>query len=179
MPSNTRTSYMNVARIVRTHGKRGEVVVAALDGLPFSLHAGMRVCLTPPALKQDRFRTVTSVTQTAGWPLVTFEGVSSIGDAEELVGKLVLARAEEVPQAAREREVCSSAGREVVDDEHGELGTIVEVMRLPANDVWRVEGPYGEVLLPVIDDVVGDIPAEGPIHVHVLPGLMPQAGDAQ
>lgn len=174
MPSNTRSSYMNVARIVRTHGKRGEVVVAALDGLPFALRAGMRVCLTPPALKAERFRTVASVTQTAGWPLVAFEGVSTIGDAEELVGKLVLARRDEVPEAARERDVVSAVGREVTDAERGSIGTVAEVMQLPANDVWRVEGPYGEVLLPVIDDVVGEIPAEGPIAVHVLPGLMPQ-----
>ena len=173
MPANSRTSYMNVARVVRPHGKRGEVVVASLDGLPFSLRAGMRVCLTPPDLTGERFRTVLSVTQTGAWPLVSFEGVTGIGEAEAISGKLVLAARDDVPAARREREVRGCEGREVVDAERGSLGTITEVMRLPANDVWCVEGPFGEVLIPVIDDVVGRIPARGPIPVTLLPGLVP------
>ena len=46
-------------------------------------------------------------------------------------------------------------------------------METPANDVWVVEGPdHGEVLIPVIDDVVSTIPVEGPISVRVMDGLL-------
>ena len=64
-------------------------------------------------------------------------------------------------------------GREVVDERFGLLGTIVEIMSPPPNDVWVVEGDrYGEVLIPVIEQVVLDLPDTGTISVHVMDGLI-------
>lgn len=43
----------------------------------------------------------------------------------------------------------------------------------PANDVWVVEGDrYGEVLIPVIEQVVLDLPDTETISVHVMDGLI-------
>ena len=67
--------------------------------------------------------------------------------------------------------VCSRY--EGVDERFGSLGTIVEIMSTPANDVWVVEGDrYGEVLIPVIEQVVLDLPDTGTISVHVMDGLI-------
>ncbi|MBS5449647.1 MAG: 16S rRNA processing protein RimM [Coriobacteriia bacterium] len=175
MPTNAVTPYINVARIVRAHGKKGEVVVAPLDGLPFCLEPGMRVCLTPPDLEGERFRTVLSVNDRGPADLIAFSGVASISDAEALVGKLVLASRADVPDVVREQSVLSCVGRSLVDTRHGDIGVVEEVMQLPANDVWRVEGPFGELLVPVIPDVVDEdaIPAHGPIEVHLLDGIVP------
>ena len=63
-------------------------------------------------------------------------------------------------------------GREVVDEKSGPLGSIVEVMVGPANDVWVVEGPLGEVLLPAVESVVVDASGEGPIRVLAPEGLL-------
>lgn len=169
------TPYINVARIARTHGKKGEVVVAALDGLPFCLCEGMRVCLTPPPLRGDRWYTVERV-GVGETPLVAFAGVRGLNDAEGLVGKLVLARRDDVPEAVAEQQVLDCVGCEMVDDVRGSVGTIVELMQLPANDVWRVEGPYGEVLVPVLDEVVLALPEDdaGVVEVHLMPGILPE-----
>lgn len=176
MPTNAVTPYINVARIVRTHGKKGEVVVAPLDGLPFVLEPGMRVCLTPPDLQGERFRTVETLNDRGPADLISFSGVESLTDAEKLVGKLVLARREDVPDAVHEQAVLGCVGRTLVDEQHGEIGVVAQVMQLPANDVWRVEGPFGELLVPVIPDVVDEdaIPAEGPVAVRLLPGILPE-----
>lgn len=172
------TPYINVARIARTHGKKGEVVVAALDGLPFCLCEGMRVCLTPPSLHGERFRTVERV-GSGETPLVLFSGVRDLNDAEGLVGKQVLALRAEVPEVVAERAVLDCVGCPMVDDVRGPVGTVVELMQLPANDVWRVDGgPYGEVLVPVVDEVVRALPgdADGAVLVHLMPGILPEAG---
>jgi 16S rRNA processing protein RimM len=167
---------MNVARIARTHGRTGEVVVHPLDGLPFCLYEGMRVALTPPDLHRDRWYTVARVGGGQP-PLVSFEGVSSLNDAEPLVGKLVLAARDDVPEASEERALLDCVGHEMVDVERGCVGTVAELIQLPANDVWRVEGPYGSVLVPVIDEVVVALPeGRGPLTVRLLPGLLPQEG---
>ncbi len=138
----------------------------------------MRVCLTPPPLRGDRWHTVERV-GVGESPLVAFSGVGGLAEAEPLVGKLVLVGRDDVPEAAQERAVLDCVGCELVDDERGSVGIIRELMRLPANDVWRVDGgPFGEVLVPIIDDVAVRIP-EGPgepVLVHLLEGLLPEVG---
>lgn len=176
MVQHSVTSYINVARIARTHGKKGEVVVVPLDGLPFCLYEGMRVCLTPPPLRGERFYTVAGV-GVGDTPLVSFKGVRDLNAAEPLVGKLVLALRDDVPELVQEQMILDCVGCDMVDDVHGFVGVIQELIQLPANDVWRVdEGPYGEVLVPVIEDVVLSIPEydDEPVEVHLLPGLLPE-----
>lgn len=176
MVQHSATPYINVARIVRTHGKKGEVVVAALDGLPFCLDVGMRVCLTPPPLRGERFHTVERV-GAGETPLVAFSGIRSISDADAIVGNLVLALRDDVPEAVHERSMLDCVGCTVVDERHGDLGVIEEYMQLPANDVWVVRGPrYGEVLIPVIEDVVLGLPDDGSdaVRVRLMPGILPE-----
>ena len=54
-----------------------------------------------------------------------------------------------------------------------DLGKVTEIISTGANDVLVVQGPLGEVLLPVIGDVVKEINKETScIAVELLPGLM-------
>jgi 16S rRNA processing protein RimM len=66
-------------------------------------------------------------------------------------------------------------GCHVTCTEHGDLGTITDVMDLPANDVWQVNGPLGEVLIPAIQEVVISVDTEAKqIQVTLLEGLLPE-----
>ncbi len=60
----------------------------------------------------------------------------------------------ELPPSWEPEPTADVLGSRVTDERHGDLGEIVEVIETGANDVWVVEGPLGQVLLPVIDDVV-------------------------
>lgn len=165
--------YKNIARVVRSHGTKGEVIVAALRGLPFLLHDGMTVALTPPVLDRDRFCRVRRVVDRGQDMLVAFEGVNSLHDADDIVGCTVLARADDLALGALDAAVDDLLGREVVDERFGVLGTIREVMLTPAHDVWVVDGgTWGEVLIPVIEQVVEKIPDSGAICVRVMDGLI-------
>lgn len=168
-------SYKNIARVVRPHGKKGELLVQPLRGLPFLLHPGLRVALTPPQLKGDRFRTVKSVNPVGEDALVSFEGIDSIGAAEKMSGCFVLAALDDIDLGPLDVAFDDLVGRHVYDERYGDVGYISEILETPANDVWVVEGDYGEVLLPVIDQVVSSIPHDGPIAVHVLDGLIDKA----
>ncbi len=166
--------YRAIARVTKTHGKRGEVVAVPADGLPFLLQEGMRVAVVPPELKGDRFHTVESVEDGRGGQLVSLSGVGDIGTAEALVGKTVLVAREDLPEDFEIRDVASLIGREVVDDAFGDLGSIEEVMLGNANDAWSVVGPFGEVLIPVVDAFVEveSAAAEGPIRTHLPAGYI-------
>lgn len=170
-----RAAYKNIARVLRTHGAKGEVVAAPLRGLPLLLHEGMQVHLTPPALKRERLSTVTALSDgpAPGTVRVRFSCADSLEDAEGLVGCYVLAARECLDLGPLDAAVDDLLGRTVADVRIGEIGRIQEVMETPANDVWVVDGgPHGEVLIPVIDEVVQAIPDAGPIPVHLLDGLL-------
>ena len=87
-------AYRNIARVVAPHGIKGEVTAEPLRGLPFLLHEGMTVALTPPALNRDRFCRVISTDEASG--LTAFSGIDSLDAAEGIAGCYVLARADEV-----------------------------------------------------------------------------------
>lgn len=165
-------SYKNIARVVRPHGKNGEVLVRELRGLPFLLQEGESYCLTPPALKRPRWAKVQSLRELADGCAVKFEGYDNIDDAEELRGKTVLADADGLDLGIFDIAYDELVGRSVVDAEHGDLGSITEVMETPAHDVWVVNGAYGEVLIPVVEELVQSIPEEGSILVDLPAGLV-------
>jgi 16S rRNA processing protein RimM len=164
--------------VVKPHGKRGEVVTDPVHGLPPLLHKGLTVAVVPPLLKEDRWHTVLGASNDgASGQLVALSGVSDIAAAEAICGCTLLARVEDLPEGYALHDVDALLGREVTDQTFGPIGSIVEVLRSVANDVWVIDGPYGEVLLPAVDEVVLQLPPAGPIEVLAPVGLVPVEGD--
>lgn len=166
------TRYRAIARVTKAHGRRGEVVTVPVHGLPPLLHDGLEVSIVPPALKGPRSRVVNSVSGDEGGMLVSLSGVDDLNSAERLVGRTLLAPWDDLPDGFELHDADALVGREVHDVRLGDLGHVTEVMRGPANDVWVVEGPHGEVLLPVIDEVVSSVPPAGAIQVSAPQGLI-------
>lgn len=165
--------FRKIARVAKAHGSRGEVVAVPVCGLPPLLTRGLPVCVVPPQLKGPRWRTVEHAGQASPGQLVTLSGVCGLAQARALAGRYLLARERDLPSDLASHDPMRLIGREVVDERLGSLGSIEEVMRGPANDVWVVRGgAVGEVLIPVVTDVVGDVPPEGPIGVRVPHGLV-------
>jgi len=168
-----------VARIVKTHGLKGEVSVVPAAETSFSLLTGLSVWFVPPASSLSTSSVVT-VRQGPKGDLATFSGVDSIHTASTLVGREVLARTSDLPQEwmAATEPTADEIGYTVTDPRHGALGQVVEIIETGANDVWVVEGPFGEVLIPVIDDVVDVIDHDArTIVVRLLAGLLPGEGE--
>lgn len=146
-----------------------------VHGLPSVMRVGMRIAIVPPALRGDRWHVVTSVSEGgSSGQLVSLSGVSSIGDAEGIVGKSVLALVDQLPADIALHDAGGLLGREVWDERSGGLGTITEVMTGPANDVWVISGPRGEILVPVVPSVVATVPEDGPIIISMPTGMGPK-----
>lgn len=143
-----------IAHIQKTHGRNGEVVAVPAHGLPLALRAGLEVAVVPPRLKGPRWRKVTSCEDSASGQLVALEGVRDLGHASQLVGRSLLARVRDLPRGLLMRDADALLGRAVRDVRRGDLGAIEEVLRGPAQDVWVVRGPYGEVLVPAVEPIV-------------------------
>ena len=170
--------YVGLGRVVKTHGLKGEVSVAVAADLPFELPEGVDVWFVPPPASVRSGR-IESVRPGPKGPLVKVSGVDTVEAASALCGTEMLAKRDDIPEEwfAETEEPFSADGMTVTDVTRGLLGKVVETIVTGANDVWVVEGPLGQVLLPVIDDVVISIDdAAGLIVVKALDGLLPERG---
>jgi len=171
--------FVPLGRVVKTHGLKGEVSVAPAKDLPFVFPYGLQVWFVPPP-KKARGGRIESIRRGPKGPLVKVSGINDVDQAATLIGTDILACEDELPDSwfVEIEEEFSADGMRVTDEKRGLLGEVVETIITGANDVWVVHGPYGEVLLPVIDDVVMNIDEDaGEIAVRLLPGLMPGEGE--
>lgn len=144
-----------------------------VHSLPSLIAEGMTVVPVPPALKGSRKFSVISVeSDDREGSLVTFEGVATISDAEALVGKTLLVEEDCLPENFSLVNASLLIGREVIDVEHGSLGEITEVLVGPTQNVWVIEGPCGQVMMPAVDEFIVEAPVEGPITVSIPQGLL-------
>ena len=167
-----RERYRAIARVAKTHGKKGEVVTVPVHGLPLVLDVGMDVYPVPPALKGPRGYRVSSCVDSETGQLVALRGVWSIDAASQLVGKTLLVPESQLPEGFALHDVERLVGLEVCDASRGLLGTIEEVMQGVANDVWVVRGPLGEVLVPVVPEMVLSVDEGAAIQVDLPVGLV-------
>ncbi len=143
-----------------------------LPDVSFDIPVGLDVWLVPPPAT-DRSTVIESVRCGPKGPLVKLAGVDSIEHASTLRGVTITASADDLPLEIAE-EPFDPVGMTISDESRGEIGVISDVIVTGANDVWVVDhGPWGQVLVPVIDDVILDIDdAANLVRVRLLHGLI-------
>jgi 16S rRNA processing protein RimM len=163
---------VTVGVISKPHGVRGEVrisLVCQLDGI---LQAEQSVWLRSPRGRMQACR-IAARRGSPDSPIVALDGHDSRDSVEALRGWEVVVPAAELPEledgSLYEFQVL---GRMVMTEEGEVLGVISEILETGANDVWVVQNEAGgELLLPVIEDVLVATPSEGPFVVRLLEGL--------
>ncbi len=114
----------------------------------------------------------------SGDMVLEIEGVHDRTGAEAVRGASLVAERGDLPAPDEGTWYLSDlVGSEVVTEEGRMLGTLAEVLRLPAHDVYVVRGEGKEILLPATEEVVREVDLESRrMTVRLLPGLEP--GDA-
>jgi len=164
--------YLLVGSLRRAHGVHGEMVMEVHTDFPERLKSGTGVFVGT----SHRPMVIEGARSHAEGMLIKFHGVESPEEAGRYRNQSVYVTAADRPPLPEghyyEHEVI---GFSVVEDETNQaIGTLSEIMRTGANDVYVVERPDGsEVLLPVIASVVLSLDADNrKIRVHLLPGLI-------
>jgi 16S rRNA processing protein RimM len=164
---------VSVGRVRATHGRRGEVTVTpeARDARRFEMLR--RVFVEHPDAPPTQHR-VLRAWQHLGSVVLQLEGLVDLDQAEAMVGRrLLVPESEAVKLGPGEYFVHDLIGLQVVCDSGRELGRLEEVLPGPANDVYVVKGPYGELLVPAIGLVVLDVDQRSRrMLVHDLPGMV-------
>jgi 16S rRNA processing protein RimM len=174
---------IEVGRVTRAHGIRGEIKVDGLPDLLDALEEVTRVFVQPGGADP---RAVTRIGDLAGFSaalrqcrmhqgaaLLVIEGVLTRNDAEALRGARIHVYGEDLPDLDEgEYYAHDLIGLKVVDMEGNPIGELVDVLATGANDVYVVQSPAGERLLPAIESVVKAIDMEkGVLQVVIPEGL--------
>jgi len=150
-----------VARVIGAKGLHGALRIESLTDRPERLATGASIWIEDE-LEPRRIAAI-------GWggrvPVLQLEGVDDRAAAERLAGRYLEAPAAPLPAGTYYWH--QLIGLAVADDAGIELGSVVEVFRAGENEVYRIEGPSGEVLVPALREVVRSIDlAAGRMIVH-------------
>ena len=139
-----------VGRIGRAHGVRGEVTVEVRTDDPASrFHVGALLQTEPAKFGPLK---IVSARDNNGTLLLAFEGRESRNAIEELRNVLLLADVSiMVPDTdSNEFHATQIIGCQVFNEDGKELGVVVDVLQLPAQDTLVVDYNGRELLIPFV-----------------------------
>ena len=149
---------LQVGRIGRAHGIRGEVTITPFTDDPGARFAVGSVLLTDSA--KWPVLTVSGVRQSGPVQVVGFEGIADRNTAELLRGIVLLVDAESLPEPEDDDEFYDHqlVGLAVHARNGDMLGRVVDVMHPPAAPVLVVHRPDGtEELVPFVKVIVPEV----------------------
>ena len=145
MPDNPIT----VARIIKPFGLRGRVVVEPLTDFPDRFAPGNILFID-----DQPFEVTASRLQKARWVL-KFKDIRTIEDAETLRGALLqIPESDLHPLPEGQYYRFQVIGLLAVTREGEEIGRVKGVLETPANDVYQIQTPTGDLLVPALPDFV-------------------------
>lgn len=172
------TEYLNVGKIVNTHGIRGEVRVISQTDFPEERYQkGAKLVLFREG-KEPLELTVAGHRKHKNFDLLTFEGYPNINDVEPLRDGILKVSMEDLAELEEnEFYYHEIIGLMVVEANGTVIGKIKEILSPGANDVWIVQRKgQKDALIPYIESVVKHIDlANEVVTVEIPEGLLDDA----
>ena len=159
-------NYLEVGKILNTHGVRGELKVQPWLDSPLLFQQ------LPALSVNGQTYAIRSVRPQGPNVLVMLEGIDSIDDALPLKGKTASARREDIPLEEGRHFVADLIGLRAKNADTGAFfGTVAEISEYPAHDVYVVHGEK-TYLIPDVPAFVREINVEeGFIAFTILEGM--------
>ncbi|MBR3556554.1 MAG: 16S rRNA processing protein RimM [Oscillospiraceae bacterium] len=157
--------FLEIGRIINTHGVRGEVKLEPWADSPQQLKSLKTLWLEGKALPIRECRVH------GRFVIAKLEGVDSVEAAMILKGKVVQADRAELPLPDGSYFIQDMIGLPVLDQNGREIGSLTEVLDYPAGRVFVVKGET-EHLIPEKGGFLTSLdPALGHLEVNLLEGM--------
>lgn len=150
--------YLEIGKVVSTHGLRGELRVDPWCDSPQFLCQFKTLYL-----KKGETKLSVSSRPHKTIAIVKAKGIDTIEEAEKLRGRVLYINRSDARLAPGEYFIQDLMGLDVIDiDTSKSYGKITDVLKTGANDVYQVtDEKKKDYLIPVIDDVVKEIDIKG------------------
>ncbi|MGE4344384.1 MAG: ribosome maturation factor RimM [Geoalkalibacter sp.] len=172
--SRSGSSLFKVGVVTGTHGLRGDLKVRTLTSGSDSLSHARFVELRPGAGGSAQRFTPARATPHKNVILLRLQGREDINAVQEWIGAEVWMDRADLPELdADESYWFELEGLRVVDATLGEIGVLEEMFSTPAHDIYVVRGPFGEVLVPVVEEFIKAVDLdEALLQVDLPQGLV-------
>lgn len=161
---------IKVGKILRPHGIKGEILIQinrenpeGFLGLPYIIIED----------ETDVFEIESFRSHKKNY-IMKLVGITHINQVENWRGRAVYA--DEWPEEALAEDeyyVEDLIGMKVIDERGRAIGRLVSVMETPANEIYLVDGPFGQVMIPAVGEFILDVSiSSGEIHVHLVEGMI-------
>lgn len=172
-----RLEYLECGRMINTHGVKGVLKVESWCDSPSVL-----ACLEHIYIKEKRTYKEYDVLHSSlqkSFVLMSIRGIDTVEDAIPLKGTVIYAARDDLaPNVSAEESqgvyfVAEMIGTRIVDADTGkEYGTLKDITNLGASDIYIIDTPSGEVMMPAVDEFVKKIDADNDIIlVTPIPGI--------
>ena len=161
-----------IGRLLKTHGLNGEMTFSTTTTLLDEIEIPYLI-LEPEGIAVPFF--IEEVRMKSGETgLIKFEGIDSGEQAREYVGLTLYLPNEYLEEMDEtDEEAGYFVGFEVVDENHGKIGTITDVDQSTENILFVIETDGDEILIPAVEEYITDIDHEKKIIRLRLPdGLL-------
>lgn len=169
-------NYLLVGKIANTHGIRGELKVWPETDFPEErFRNGNELLLVHPENEAQIVPvTVTAAREQKNLYIVKFRQFDNINQVEQYKGWSLKVTSDKKAKLAKDEFYFHDIiGCEVVTDDGEKVGTITEILRPGANDVWVVSREKRKpAYLPYIEDVVVSVDvAAKKVTIRMMEGL--------
>jgi 16S rRNA processing protein RimM len=163
-----------VGEIVGAHGLGGDLRVVPLTDRPERFE-GMTECVVWDEARGTReTRGIRRVRRQGNLIILGLVGCHSPEAARLLVGRVVAVPASRaLPLAPGQFYAWQLEGAKVVDEDGHEIGRVTRVDRGAGHDLWAVQGPEREHLIPAVPEIVLEVDiAAGRVVIRPPAGLL-------
>jgi 16S rRNA processing protein RimM len=161
---------ITIGQISKVHGIKGEMVVVSLTDDPKRFSELKKVFLSKDEkitqFEVEKVQTDLKTKKFKERVLLKLKEVESPEEAKRLVGSFLEIEKDDLIKLPEERYfIFDIIGLKVITTEDKEVGKVKEVISLPANDVYVVQGDQKEYDIPAIKEIVKKIDLERKIMI--------------
>ena len=161
---------ITIGQISKVRGIKGEMVVVPLTDDPKRFSELEKVFLSKDEkitqFEVEKVRIELKTKKLKEMVLLKLKGVETPEEAKKLVGSFLEIEKEDVIKLPEGRYfIFDIIGLKVITTDEKEIGTVKEVISLPANDVYVVQGEKKEYDVPAIKEVVKKIDLERKVMI--------------
>lgn len=157
--------YLEVGKIISTHGVHGEVKIQPWADSPDFIKSFKTLYIDGKAMN------VLSTKLHKGYVITLFEGINDINTAMCLINKTVFINRDDASLPSGSFFLQDIYGLSVFTAEGEQIGTVADILILPAGNVYVVKGKR-EYLIPAVSDFVKEIDiANERMTVELIEGM--------
>lgn len=162
--------YLQIGKVVNTHGFRGDVKMQTWSDSP-EVVARIK-CLYRKVGNDYQKMTVKKGSVHKEHALIKFEGIDDFDSANLLREVVFYADRDDLKKDTDSFFIADLIGLQVIDVENGKIyGKLKEVLQYGIHDIYVVDTPNGEVLIPAVNEFIKRISIDEGVFIKPIEGM--------